>query len=113
MKVILFIFGPTLFVFLSYIAYNLVLGEGLKPVCVKEAFGKIATIGIITLGLYAIKMDQINRLLFQDDYDKVMELSKKQMGDDPLYKYFEKYAPFFGYFFVLLGIIGFIGQVYE
>jgi poly(A) polymerase Pap1 len=113
MKVFFFIFGPTIIVFLSYIVYKLIIGEELKPICVRDAFGKISTIGIVTLGIYTIKSDQINKLLFQDDYEKTMELTKKQMGNDPFYKYFEKYAPFFGYLFVLLGIIGFIGQIYE
>ena len=108
MKVGLLIFGPTLLVFLSYITYSLIVGLELKPVCVRAAFAKSAIILVITLGIYAIKSDQINRLLFQDDYDKVMELSKRQSGNDPFYKLFEKYSPIFGYFFVALGIFGFV-----
>ncbi|WP_373032954.1 hypothetical protein [Sulfurovum sp.] len=106
MKVILFIFGPTLIVFLIYIAYSLIVGLELKPVCVRDAFAKSATLFAITLGVYAIKTEQISRLLLQDDYDKVVELSKKQVGSDPITKFFEKHSPIFGYFSVVLGLIG-------
>ncbi len=113
MKVFLFIFGPTFIVFLSFIAYGLIVGLELKPVCIRDAFAKSATLFAIMLGIYAIKNDQVSRLLFRDDYDKVMELSKRQAGDDPSYKLFEKYLPIFGYFFVLFGIVGFAVLVFE
>ncbi len=112
MKIGFFIFGPTFILLFIYIAYSLIIGSELKAACVKEVFGKISTIAIITLGIYAIKADRIDRLLLQDDYEKAMELTKKQIGSDPFYRYYEKYLPFFGYFFILLGIVGFVAQVF-
>lgn len=108
MKVFLFIFGPTFIVFLIYITYSLIVGLDLKPVCVRDAFAKSATLFAIMLGIYVIKSDQISQLLFRDDYDKVMELSKRQAGNDSFYKFFEKYSPIFGYIFILFGIVGFV-----
>jgi hypothetical protein len=113
MKILFFIFGPTFIVFLIYIAYSLIVGLELKPVCIRDAFAKSATLFAITLGIYAIKTDKINRLLFKDDYDKVMELSKRQAGNDSFNKFFEKYSPIFGYLFVLFGIVGFVVMVLE
>ena len=112
-KVNLFLFAPTLIVFLIYIAYSLIVGLELKPVYVIGAFSKSATLLAITLGIYAIKTEQINRLLFKDDYDKVIELSKRRTGSDPFSKFLEKYSLVFGYFFVLLGIVGFVELVFR
>lgn len=112
LKIVLFIFGPTLIFLFIYIAYMFFTGSELKPIFLKEAFGKVATIVIITIGLYAIKTDQVHRLLFKHDYQKVMELTRKQIGSDPFYKYYEKYSPIFGYFFLFLGVIGFVMQVF-
>jgi len=112
MKIGLFIFGPTFLLFTISITYNYFMGEELKLQCIIKEFGKFAYIFIMTLGFYAIKMDVIHRLLFKDDYQKVMEFSYKQSGNDPLMKYYEKYAPIFGYLILLFGIFGFIYMLF-
>ena len=111
-KIGLFMFGPTFLLFIIYIAYIFFSGGELKPQCIKEAFGKFATICIVTIGLYTIKTDKINRWLFKNDYQRVKELTYKQSGGEVNYKYYEKYSPIFGYFFLLLGISGFINMFF-
>ncbi|MEN8146259.1 MAG: hypothetical protein ABFR02_01415 [Campylobacterota bacterium] len=112
LKIGLFIFGPTLLLFAIYIAYNFLIGAELKPQSIKETFAKFATISIITLGLYGIKSDKINKWLFKDDYQRVTELTYKQSGGEAFYKYYEKYFPIAGYFFLSIGIFGFINMLF-
>ncbi len=112
LKIGLFIFGPTFLLFALYITYNFLIGEELKPRCVREVFGHFATIGITTLGLYSINPDKINKLLFKDNYQRVTELMYKQSGGEESYRYYQKYFKFFGYFFFILGIVGFVSMFF-
>ena len=112
LKIGLFIFGPTFLLFALYIAYSFLIGEELKPHCVKEVFGHFATIGITTLGLYSINSDKINKWLFKDDYKRVTELMYKQSGGEEVHKHYEKYFKFFGYLAIILGVVGFVSMFF-
>ena len=112
LKIGLFIFGPTFLLFALYITYNFLIGEELKPHCVKELFGHFATIGVTTLGFYTINTDRVHKWLFKENYQRVTELMYKQSGGKESYGYYQKYVEFFGYFFFIVGIIGFVSMFF-
>ena len=113
LKAALFITGPTFILFFASLVYIFFTEIEFNPQCILKVFGSIAPFGIITFAIYFIYTDKVNRLLFKNDYEKVMELTYKHMGSDPLHKKFEKFAPIIGYFFLLLGVTTFIGQFFD
>lgn len=108
LKIWLFLFGPTFLLFLIYIIYNILIGKELKLYCIKTFLSNLSTIVIMTLGLYSIYTDRINRWLFKDDYQKVMQLFYRQSGGKELYEKYEKYFRIFGYFLFIFALVGFV-----
>jgi hypothetical protein len=108
LKLFFFLFLPTIFLFIGYLVYNYFFGEPIKVRCMLYVFSKIFTISSVLFFIYFINFEKINKLVLQDDYEKMKELSAKQVGSDKLSLIAKKYIPTIGYFFLLLWLFSMI-----
>jgi len=112
LKIGLFIFGPTFLLFALYLAYKFLTGEELQLHCIQEKFGHFGTLSITTLGVYGLNMERVNKWLFKENYEKVLELMYKQSGGEESYKKYEKFSKYSAYLAFIVGIVGFVGMFF-
>jgi len=102
------VFLPPSTVLSFYLLYTYFNGGELSPYLVKESIAFIfAPVMFIFVGVLTMNDEHIFKRLFQEDYPRYRELSKKFNGMDRFTDFMEKHKKVFGWFFVLLGLLAF------
>ncbi len=108
------IFIPALVLMLIYLLFSYFNSVKFTPHFIfHSAFFVFASAMFISVGIYILKGADILSYILKDNYQRYLEINKKISSLDPIIKFFEKYQKFFGYLFILFGLLYIIMVVFK